>query len=239
MEVPEMCRIASLFAENKEKFAGTGMADDKVETLATIATVVDILRAEKAYPGYNGGIPIPVTVFEQRNKKIYDALNSLGCRNLIDITGWRKYMVDESCAVFDIRIHGRYERMPLNFSLLDIQEIGRTMETAGLPFEEDTETKPEVQATTFTDINMLTPESHRLYSVLVKYDCKCLEDIEGYRIALIPDGKGLRRPNFCLRIRGRFALLPEDFISMDMEQLKGVVKAHLGKELERYPDVEL
>ena len=141
MEKNEIAEIGALFADNKFNASQTNLSQDKVEPVAIIATVVDILRKDiekVTKKGYKHGVPIPISVFEKVNKKIYDALRRIGCENLIDIMGWRKYWIDDSSiVVYQIRVVGVYRSLPTHFSILDIREIARIMEAADLPFEEE------------------------------------------------------------------------------------------------------
>ena len=155
MDEREMLQIGSLYDENKDKAMKLGLSQDKMMRLATIATVVDILRAD-----------------------------------------------------------------------------ARKAEKAK---EEE-----KVTAVTMTDINCLGVEYPRLPAFLQPLGCTIVEDIEGYRIAWKNDVYSYdKRAVYALRIKGRFAILPDTFTGLDMEQLRDAYRKKRGFELPVYPSVNL
>ena len=97
-----------------------------------------------------------------------------------------------------------------------------------------------VVAVTMTDINCLGMEYPRLPAFLQPLGCTIVEDIEGYRIAWKNDVYSYdKRAVYALRIKGRFAIMPDTFTRLDMEQLKDAFRKKRGFELPEYPSVNL
>ena len=97
-----------------------------------------------------------------------------------------------------------------------------------------------VTAVTMTDINCLGMEYPRLPAFLQPLGCTIVEDIEGYRIAWKNDVYSYdKRAVYALRIKGRFAIMPDTFTRLDMEQLKDAYRKKRGFELPEYPSVNL
>ena len=113
--------------------------------IAAIATVMDLVREDleesKTMHQLNKEtmpiVPISISAFLPQDKLIYLALYSLGCENLIDITGWRRGRFGGNMPVFEIRVKGRYATMPPGcIGLAEIEKIGEMMKRCDLPFEE-------------------------------------------------------------------------------------------------------
>lgn len=97
-----------------------------------------------------------------------------------------------------------------------------------------------VATVTMTDINCLGVEYPRLPAFLQPLGCTIVEDIEGYRIAWKNDVYSYdKRAVYALRIKGRFAIMPDTFTRLDMEQLKDAYRKRRGFELPEYPSVNL
>lgn len=97
-----------------------------------------------------------------------------------------------------------------------------------------------VATVTMTDINCLGVEYPRLPAFLQPLGCTIVEDIEGYRIAWKNDVYAYdKRAVYALRIKGRFAIMPDTFTRLDMEQLKDAYRKRRGFELPEYPSVNL
>ena len=106
--------------------------------------------------------------------------------------------------------------------------------------EEKAKERDKVTAVTMTDINCLGVEYPRLPAFLQPLGCTIVEDIEGYRIAWKNDTYSYdKRAVYALRIKGRFAIMPDTFTRLDMEQLKDGYKKKRGFELPEYPSVNL
>ena len=100
--------------------------------------------------------------------------------------------------------------------------------------------RDKVTAVTMTDINYLGVEYPRLLAFLQPLGCTIVEDIEGYRIAWKKDITSYVKPTvYALRIKGRFAIMPDTFTNLDMEQLKDAYRKTRGFELPEYPSVNL
>lgn len=106
--------------------------------------------------------------------------------------------------------------------------------------EEKAKEEDKVTAVTMTDINCLGMEYPRLPAFLQPLGCTIVEDIEGYRIAWKNDVYSYdMRALYALRIKGRFAIMPDTFTRLDMEQLKDAYRKKRGFELPEYPSVNL
>lgn len=106
--------------------------------------------------------------------------------------------------------------------------------------EEKAKERDKVTAVTMTDINCLGVEYPRLPAFLQPLGCTIVEDIEGYRIAWKNDTYSYDKRALCaLRIKGRFAIMPDTFTRLDMEQLKDAYRKTRGFELPEYPSVNL
>ena len=106
--------------------------------------------------------------------------------------------------------------------------------------EEKAKEEDKVTAVTMTDINCLGVEYPRLPAFLQPLGCTIVEDIGGYRIAWKNDTSSYaKRTMYALRIKGRFAIMPDTFTSLDMEQLKDAYRKKRGFELPEYPSVDL
>lgn len=135
------------------------------------------------------------------------------------------------------------ERRRLLAMIATVVDILRADARKAEKAKEEEKTKEEgdrVATVTMTDINCLGVEYPRLPAFLQPLGCTIVEDIEGYRIAWKNDVYSYdKRAVYALRIKGRFAIMPDTFTRLDMEQLKDAFRKTRGFELPEYPSVNL
>ena len=131
-------------------------------------------------------------------------------------------------------------RLALIATVVDILRADARKAEKAKEEEKAKEKGDRVATVTMTDINCLGVEYPRLPAFLQPLGCTIVEDIEGYRIAWKNDVYAYdKRAVYALRIKGRFAIMPDTFTRLDMEQLKDAYRKRRGFELPEYPSVNL
>ena len=134
----------------------------------------------------------------------------------------------------------RRRQLALIATVVDILRADARKAEKAKEEEKAKEDVDRVAAVTMTDINCLGVEYPRLPAFLQPLGCTIVEDIEGYRLAWKNDVYSYDKRAVCaLRIKGRFAIMPDTFTRLDMEQLKDAYRKTRGFELPEYPSVNL
>jgi hypothetical protein len=136
MDKREIARIFSLFNENLFNAINCGISMDKSNSLAMIATVVDVLRADakKAVKPQEETkeVPIvPLSVLRKSNPLLYTALFAIGCERLNDIMAYRNK--EDNKGVIEVLIGGRFAALSKDIGIEDMMTLRGIMEGYGMP----------------------------------------------------------------------------------------------------------
>lgn len=137
MDGKELTRVRELYVENKLALSDRATPVKAIEDIAVIATIVDLVREEltKTKP-----IELQDTISlfaSPETMHIHNALYSLGCYELKEITGWRKTIDATTKRVsYQVMVNGRLANLPSSFTAEDMKYLGLGLELRGLEFKE-------------------------------------------------------------------------------------------------------